>query len=151
MRRYFGLCRAKLYTCARLAKNPQSVSPSKSVFRLHDRCFYAEMTVRRSAASSQQYRLAQQSQRVIFAAFSQFRPQSTAWPNRAFCSFEHLFTTNVTYWNAPVKGFVRLLRAKFSTAIFFFWRGTAPPGSSQVVMADLIRHLALSSATPSSG
>ena len=62
---YTGLCRAKLYTCARLAKNPQSVSPSKTVFRLHDRCFYAEMTVRR------------------FAAFSQFRSQSTAWPDRA--------------------------------------------------------------------
>ena len=52
------LCRAKLYTCARLAKNPQSVSPSKTVFRLHDRCFYAEMTVRRSAACSQLYGLA---------------------------------------------------------------------------------------------
>ena len=52
------LCRAKLYTCARLAKNPQSVSPSKTVFRLHDRCFYAEMVIRRSAACSQLYGLA---------------------------------------------------------------------------------------------
>lgn len=31
-----------------------------------------------------------QSQRVIFAAFSQFRPQSTAWPDRALLKTAHL-------------------------------------------------------------
>ena len=52
------LCWAILYARPRLAKNPQSVSPSKTVFRLHDRCFYAEMVIRRSAACSQLYGLA---------------------------------------------------------------------------------------------
>ncbi len=54
------LCRVKLYTCARLAKKNSIHKPFQNCFSVHDRCFYAEIVIRRSAACSQLYGLARQ-------------------------------------------------------------------------------------------